>query len=404
MTPEQPVALPLGKVLDGLCERDLARDLREANQLVQRLTARRDALSEEILAVEGEADRREAEIRRAQSRTAGLLFALQCDLAFRIRRGEFHLRGRPTRPGSPAAPLVLSITASPVLSVVPEARTISMTDGDFAEVEAVLGPAPSSDATALRSLPLWDALVTWCEPKILCDIRRHEGWFRPEEIRGFEHPTLGAAGDGRQVLRRDAYPRVREKLEHLWEELTRDLQRRIERGEIFLRGVQTHPELRETHEAIPSPWAADFRFDCVAGAVTVAGRRYISVICSLDPPVVDATRVSADEHPVIEAVTEPEGASPSLNDESISNKPSRGRPAYEPLMVQDLRANWDDVQQRAAKNSNRLPVWSELARQMHKRMAAACRKAGHRNAPAVGTVRKNLPVIYTRLLEEKTAR
>jgi hypothetical protein len=405
MTPEPPVLLPLVEALDKLCSRDLMRDLRQAEQLVQRLTEQLARMSGDTPVGEGEAKRREADIRRAQWETARALFALQSDLFDRVKRGEIHLRARRTDSGSPDTLVVVPLTASPTLSVDPEARTISTADGSYAEIEVVLGPAPpSAEEQAPRSLPLWNALVRWCSPVILCDIRRNERCFRADELRDFGHPTLGAAGDGRETLSRDAYPRVRERLEHLWEDLTRDLKRRIERGEVYLLGVQMRPELRDTHEVIPSTWAADFHFDFAAGAITVARRRYVSVICLLDPPIVSASPTSSDEHQVTDAVPEPEKANQPLVGEASPKRPARGRPAYYQTMEQDLRTNWDDVQRRAATNQNGLPVWSDLAKQMHKRMEAACRKAGHGNAPAVGTVRKNLPLIYRRLLGEKTAR
>jgi hypothetical protein len=405
MTPEPPALLPFADALDQLCSRGLIQELRQAEQIMKRLTQQLAATGSDIPADEGEAKRRQGEMRRAQSELARALFVLRSDLADRVRRGEFHIQARRADPGTTDTAVVIPLAALPTLSIDPEARTISTAEGDYAEINAVLGPAPSStEESPPRCLPLWDALVRWCSPVILCDIRRNERCFSAVDLREFEHPTLGAAGDGMEKLSRHAYPHVRERLEFLWEDLTRDFKRRIERGEVYLQGVQMRPELRDTHETIPSTWAGDFRFDWAANAITVARRRYVAVICLLGPPSVSTSPARTNVNQVADVVRQAEEANePPVNGAGPEGK-RRGRPAYQQAMEGDLRDNWDDVQRRAAKNPSRMPVWSDLAKQMHKRMEAVCRKAGHGNAPAVGTVRKNLPSIYARLLEEKTAR
>lgn len=409
MTPEPSITVPFPTVLDRLCRPGMADDLCRAIQVVEKLregSSASDSSTVPVEAAAADAVKRKAAIARAQSELARATAVLVDDLSYRIRRGEFHIVGRSIQFGSSVSPEVITLVPGNGVSIDPVACTITTGEGRYAEVQGVLGPPPTSiagDAT-LRLLPLWDALVTWCDPKILCDIRRNESCFSRDEMRSFDHPMLGAAGDGRDKLDRSAYPRVRERLDHLWADLTWDLKRRIERGEVHLQGVQMRPELRETPEPVPSAWAADFHFDFRAGALTVAGRRYVSVICSLDPPGVRAALPPQQAGTVDEVIAEPEHTTPDPEPAAVGTAPARGRQSYQPTIEDDLRANWDDVKRRADREESRLPVWTELARVMHKRIEKKARAEKHTNVPSIGTIRKALPETYRRVLEEKTAR
>ncbi|MFT8247270.1 hypothetical protein [Roseomonas sp. BN140053] len=212
--------------------------------------------------------------------------ALAADLASRINRGEFHLRGRPIQSEAADGSVVIPSELTDNLTIDPEANSVSTADQIYSDVEAVLGPAPSwaSGEDAPDTLPLWDALVGWCSPQLLFEIRRHECYFSRDQLRAADHPTLGAAGDGRAQLGPTEYQRMRTALGSFWWDLRRDLKRRIERGEVYVQGVQTRPDLRTEPEPIPSVWATDFDFDFEAGSLTVARYRFIAVTCSLKPP------------------------------------------------------------------------------------------------------------------------
>lgn len=405
MTPEPLAIVPLAKALEHLCTSGLAQKLLLAIQAVRKLEAQ-SASSGSVDTASEVTKKREVAMAWARSelRRAGLVLA--DDLSYRVRRGEFHLRGRAGHSGPGAAAVVIPLEPYRSLLIDSETNSIRPPGGIYVDVEAVFGPAPSLTAVAEmpRCLPLWEAATRWCNPIILCDIRRYEGHFSQDDLRSFDHPSLGAAGDGRATLRGDAYLKAREKLEHLWQDLARDHKNRIECGEMYVQGVQMRPNLRETHEAIPSTWAADFRLKYDTGELTVAGRRYISVLCSLDPLALGPPVRGSDEHEAARTNAAPDEARQASLDESNPNQRARGRPTFAQMIEQDLLANWSAIQQRAATNLNGEPVWTELAHQMSKRMAAASRKAGHGKYPEEGTIRKNLPSIYTRLLEEKTAR
>ncbi|MFC7478426.1 hypothetical protein ACFQS7_29155 [Dankookia sp. GCM10030260] len=281
--------VPFTTVLHGLCSPGMADDLRRALQAVEKLqeeNATSDGLT--TTATEGaaaaEATKRNAATVRAQFELARATVVLAEDLSCRIRRGEFHLQGRLMQPESPASPVVITLALGTRVAIDPVANTVDIAGRVYADVQGILGPPPSAtaDEGTPRRLPLWDALVTWCDPKILCEIRRNEGFFSRAELRSFDYPTLGTAGNGGGKLSRSAFSSASEQLGRLWADLARDMIRRIERGEVYLQGVQMQPERRTEREPIPSTWAADFNFDLKAGTLTIAGSRYVALTCSLD--------------------------------------------------------------------------------------------------------------------------
>ena len=400
VTPEPPRTVPLATVLHGLCSPGLAEDLVQTLRAIGRL-APDDAPASDV--ANGPPDgtsQREATESRLRSNLARAIGALGADLSARARRGEFHLRGRLRQPGSPAALVVVPLAPSAMLSIDPEAASITTKDGSYAEVEAVLGPAPSSPAgiEAPRSMPLWDALVSWCHPVLLCDIRRNERYFGRDELRSFGHPTLGPAEDGTSMLGHSAFQRVRERLSRFWDDLAVDFKKRVELGQVHLRGVQTHPVREIEPKPIPSAWATDFQFDFPACTLTVDGYRYVSVTCSLDPPVASVV-----------AAGDPEGTTSDTVDVAEDDldtagpgkaKRAAGRENSGPLIEADLRASWDTVRRQAARNPGERPVWTELARAVHKRLGKGRRDGGGGKIPQVATIRKHLPGIYERLLRD----
>ncbi len=400
VTPEPPRTVPLATVLHRLCSPGLAEDLVQAIRAISRL-APTDAPANDVMNAPPDAmDQRGVTESRLRSDLLRATGALGADLSARVRRGEFHLRGRLRQPGSPAALVVVPLAPSTMLSIDPEADSITTKDGSYAEVEAVLGPAPSSPAgiEAPRSMPLWDALVSWCDPVLLCDIRRNERYFSRDELRSFGRPTLGAAEDGTSMLGHDAFQRVRERLSHLWDDLALDLKKRIELGQVHLQGVQTHPVREIERKPIPSAWATDFRFDFPACTLTVDGYRYVSVICSLDRPVASAAVASSSEGTISDAADVPE----DVLDTAEAGEAQRavGRENFAPLIEADLRANWDAVRRQAARNPGERPVWTELARAVRKRLGKGRRDGGRAKIPHEDTIRKHLPDIYERLLRD----
>ena len=400
VTPEPPRTVPLATVLHGLCSPGLADDLVQTLRAIGRLAPDGAPASDVANAPPDAMNQREATESRLRSDLARAIWALGADLSARVRRGEFHLRGRLQQPGSPAALVVVPLAPSTVLSIDSEAAAITTKDGSYAEVEAVLGPAPSSPAgiEEPRSMPLWDALVSWCDPVLLCDIRRNERYFSRDELRRFGNPTLGAAEDGTSMLGHSAFQRIRERLSHLWDDLALDFKKRIELGQVHLQGVQTHPVREIERKPIPSAWATDFRFDFPAGTLAVDGYRYVSVTCSLDRPAASAAAASSSEGTISDTANVAE----DVLDTAETGKAQRavGRENSAPLIETDLRANWDGVRRQAARNPGERPVWAELARAVRKRLDKGRRDGERVKIPHVDTIRKHLPGIYERLLRD----
>jgi hypothetical protein len=61
---------------------------------------------------------------------------------------------------------------------------------------------------------------------------------------------------------------------------------------------------------------------------------------------------------------------------------------------------WEQIQRRLEETGRKVPVWSELARTMEKRLKNAAANNG-KPVPHVDTIRTRLPEIYERVLSEK---
>jgi hypothetical protein len=190
------------------------------------------------------------------------------------------------------------------------------------------------------------------------------------------------AQNARRSALQDAEQKARMALEH-------DFRNRVASGEVVLEGLQFAPSLATARSVIPSIWARllIFRF---ADSVWVGNQkiRFMEITAFRPVPLVSTAASSAAP-----MSTAPEAAAASLP------RP-RGRMSYVPLIEAALRANWDEVCQRAANRPAQLPIWSDLARVIHKRLAKEHRK-GEGSIPHEQTIRTRLPQIYARLLSEK---
>lgn len=322
MTPEPARTLPLAEaVLGGLCGVRLAEAMREALVAVAELPA---DLPVDIDEQAGAHPAITPAAAAAHRHLAEVETALRRELGSRGRRGEFHLRGRRTAHEPVVGDEVIPPSSFGDLNFDLVANAVTVADVRYEHVHAVLGPAPpaSEDVASARRLPLSEALASWCDSRILFEIRRREYYFSPAELRRLEHPNLGAAGEGsdsgRNPISRDH--NLRRELEELWKDLEKDFKDRIRRGEVYLQGVQTYPELRSTPEHVPSAWASDMRFKFSDDVLNVHRYRFISVVCSLDPP----TEVESGQH---QETATPSSATarlviraedvPSLDDETI---------------------------------------------------------------------------------------
>ncbi|MFC0386824.1 hypothetical protein [Muricoccus vinaceus] len=323
MTPEPLVSLPLTEALARLCGRGLARDLWEADRRLEKLRAQAAAAGGQTPVGRSSEKSLQAEIAGADFNQLAANSALQCDLAARIRRGEFHLHGR-RRPVTACDPsIVLSIADADSVTFTPLFNTIELNGESYDDVEAVFGPVPIHDVAEPRRLPLLQALSHWSSPWTLLNIRRSEAYFRTDEIRAFGLPTLSGtsrAKSAEQGLSPKQHVEGQRLLETLWAELGKDLQSRIAGREIYLTGVQTRPAVMTTQQLIPTTWAYDLRFNFDVMSVTAHGHRWTAVECWLDPPDIGSDpaerAISDPATPAPPATLQPEDVA-GLTDEAI---------------------------------------------------------------------------------------
>jgi hypothetical protein len=170
-----------------------------------------------------------------------------------------------------------------------------------------------------------------------------------------------------------------------------DFRNRVTSGEVVLEGLQFAPSLAPALSVIPSIWGQMLIFSRMD--VISVGRkiRFMQVTAFRQVPLVSTAAGSTVSGKTAPAVATARSPRPP------------GRASYVPLIEADLRANWDEIRRQAANRPGQLPVWSELARAMHKRLARE-RRNDRRSIPHVQTIRTRLPEIYARLLSEKPVR
>src|SRR4051794_39574079 len=105
---------------------------------------------------------------------------------------------------------------------------------------------------------LRNALLTWCFEERVEDLMELEVYFRSQDLAALGFPNMGGASNRREPvpIQPGTYDGVRRALEEAWKGLLLDFQKRIERGELHLRGVQTEPERHLVESVIPPQWAA----------------------------------------------------------------------------------------------------------------------------------------------------
>jgi hypothetical protein len=202
-------------------------------------------------------------------------------------------------------------------------------------------------------------------------------------------PVIVAMADARDAV----IKAVSERKQKAWQAVERDFRNRIASGEVVLEGLQCAPTLATSRSVIPSLWAELLIFHPVSDQVETKIQK------------IEFMKVTAFR--AVRQVSTVASAAALTNDlpEAVmapSPRP-RGRTSYEPLIEAVLRANWEDVQRRASSHPEQRPIWSELARAIHKRLRREQRK-GEEQIPHEQTIRTRLPQIYARLLSEKPVR
>ena len=217
------------------------------------------------------------------------------------------------------------------------------------------------------------------------ELWRHEGSGTPLP----EHSHLVALFEAQTARYRAAVQRR----EEAWQALEPGFRNLVALGEVVLEGLQCVPTLATARSTIPSLWARLLIFDAASNRITttVQDSEFIDVVAYR------ATRP-------ISAVTNDPMQTSAMPEVGRSAPPRpRGRESYEPLIEAALRANWDEVQGRAEKRQEQRPIWSELARSLHKQLVKEHR-GSKGQIPHEQTIRTRLPQIYARLLSENPVR
>jgi hypothetical protein len=252
-------------------------------------------------------------------------------------------------------------------------------------------------------LPLWKAAVAWCDPTLVDSLltaraeyvqvlggNARENPFPTAFDNGFIAQMAIAAASGIDMGPRKA---AGANWMYCVGKVTKDLRERIVTGEITLTGLQTKPRLKSARSVVPSAWAELLTFDWSKNSVQAADVTLTSVLAErrLD------SSVSKD------ACAEP----PLVPNRSPTDIPrtsrGRGRTDFRPMIEADLRANWDKVQQLAARNASKKPVWTELAKIVEKRLIRA-HPGNQRSIPHVEIIRTRLPELYLKVLSDMPVR
>jgi hypothetical protein len=258
----------------------------------------------------------------------------------------------------------------------------------------------------LEILPLQEALLAFSDPVLAERWRETKQEAFPPQIH-LPYPTYDPASkeyvseelakldpayiaqaeaqNARRSAMQEAERQARMAVDH-------DFRNRIASGEVVLEGLQFAPSLATARSKIPSIWAQLLIFHRNDSIWVGNGKTKFMQVTAIRLMQLVSTKVSSA---ALES-SAPEAATASLR------RPP-GRASYVPLIEADLRANLDEIRRRAANRPGQRPVWSELAREVYKRLDRARRNGGG-SIPHVQTIRTRLPRIYARLLSRKPVR
>jgi hypothetical protein len=275
-----------------------------------------------------------------------------------------------------------------------------------------------------QELPLREALIQWCDPLLVQRIRLVEEIVPVADTQTSGRPRLSdSAGNPKAwrlekyagVLLHDGEIRPRGVFFETWKRLEADFRRRVERGEIHLAGVSTWPMRETERRPIPNLWAADFSFNFGASRINVvqfqyATHSYVAVVASLRTHVV-RPRTQTVSSPTATTSMPMEVESPTAvawdKEDNVSSvvappptrRKDRGRANYGPIIEAALLETWDEVARRYPAPAK--PIWAEVARMLHGRLAKRHARNPQAIVPHVETFRTSLPDIYAKVLSGK---
>jgi len=178
--------------------------------------------------------------------------------------------------------------------------------------------------------------------------------------------------------------------EEAWKRLIADFRRRIAASEIVLEGFQVRPVLLHTRSQFPTAWEPLLQFEWERNAVFIRRAEFVGVTVR--------RRIAKVVQPSLSSLPSQDGAAET---EAVPRR--RGRENFAPLIEADLKAHWDEIQAKTNRASTGEPLWSELARIVHKHLVRQHSRRDGSKVPHEQTIRKHLPKIYRRLLSDKPA-
>src|SRR5690242_19717327 len=91
---------------------------------------------------------------------------------------------------------------------------------------------------------LRNALLQWCFPARVEDLNAAEAYFTSQQLATLGMPNMGGSSNRGEPLPLylGEYSKARKALSDAWDALLLDFRKRIERGQLHLRGVQTRPQ------------------------------------------------------------------------------------------------------------------------------------------------------------------
>jgi len=267
--------------------------------------------------------------------------------------------------------------------------------------EALTEPAvPALEPPASRTLR--EAVLTWCSPPLVEAVRREECRLTEHQHAAQGLPLLsepsGLAQPGPHgwMAGGSSYS----ALHQAWARLFNDLRQRVERRELFLEGVRLAPQRGTMPEEISNSWAADLEFNLARNTISLGTDRFGAIAVSAFPPQRALAALAPTPAPAVEEASSDNTVTHKDSD-SLSSSPQRGRSSSEPAIRRAVLDYWTEIQAHVQQRDGQLPVWSELARTLQKRMQRASKVNSLEIIPHVSTIRTRLPRIYASIVSEK---
>ena len=142
-------------------------------------------------------------------------------------------------------------------------------------------------------LTLAEALQQWCDPLLLLQVMEWEPKCTASEVDSLRRIQLTNRGFRRDATLTNVTTNPYMRLRSAWNDLEQDFCRRIEQGQIYLRGVRVAPERYTEPEIIHGVWAAAFNFDFSRGVIKLGKLCFAAIACSLDPWTVEPISTTA---------------------------------------------------------------------------------------------------------------